>query len=489
MSEGNFQIKNAVDYKTQCRENLVLADFEERKEKIRDQIQAIAIRENAHLEIDDDLLDEVTSLVEWPNAIIGEFDKKFLKVPSKVLISAMKEHQRYFHLVDENERLVSKFITISNIESLDSREVVKGNERVIRARLSDAAFFFDQDTRTRLDEKGKKLNSIIYQEELGNYAEKCNRISALSAYIAGQIGENVEAATRAGLLCKADLVTDMVNEFPDLQGVMGGYYARHDSENEEICIAIEEHYKPTQSGGELPSTRLGSCLALADKVDSLVGIFGIKQVPTGSKDPFALRRQSLGVIRMCIEQNLDFSLDDFLVESSRLYGNPFEVNEVRTYIIERMTSYYQEEGVSSDIVASAVNSSRTSINLVEINKVIRALLTFRDSPDSEKVISMNKRIGKLLDRKIEIDSSFDEALITNSAEKKLFNSLKQLDLKKCNETQEKLARLASLQPLVDKFFEDVMVMTNDKATRNNRISLLQEIRDQFLQVADFSLLR
>ena len=333
MSDGNFQIKNAGDYSGQCRENFVLVNFEERKEKIRDQIQAIANKENLYLGLDEELLDEVTSLVEWPKAVIGDFDKEFLKVPSKVLISAMKEHQRYFHLVDSDDRLVSKFITISNIESRDYSEVIKGNERVIKARLSDAAFFFDQDTRTRLDEKSNKLDSVIFQAELGNYAEKCDRISALSAYIAARVEEDVEAAIRAGRLCKADLVTDMVSEFSDLQGIMGGYYARHDGENEEVCVAIEEHYRPTQSGGELPSTRLGSCLAIADKVDSLVGIFGIKQAPTGSKDPFALRRQSLGVIRVCIEHGLDFSLDDILVESSRLYGKHFKVDEVCTYIV------------------------------------------------------------------------------------------------------------------------------------------------------------
>ena len=491
MSGGQFEITKANDYVELCRTNYVLADFTERKNLIREQVVDLAAREKAHLEIDEDLLNEVTSLVEWPRALAGGFDSSFLNVPPEVLISAMKEHQRYFHLVDNNGKLVPRLITISNIESLDSSQVVAGNERVIRPRLADAAFFFDQDTRTSLEQKSARLENVVFQADLGTYAEKCDRIAALAAYIAQQLGSDTDAAKRAGKLCKADLVSDMVGEFPDLQGTMGSYYARHDKETEEVCIAIAQHYRPTQSGGILPTSDVASCVALADKIDSLTGIFGINQPPTGSRDPFALRRQSLGVIRICVENQLNIPLNDCLNEASRIYGRAFDTVNVSNYIVERLTSYYQEQGIPGDVVEAATNSASTSVNLLAIDDVVRTLQSFRNGPAAKSIVAANKRVANFLKKAgpSDLASSFDASVATDEAEIALGRALNKLDLSKSKGAGAKLEKLAVLQEPVDHFFDEVMVMAEDEKVRKNRLGLLQKLRQQFLEVADFSLLQ
>jgi len=491
MSGGQFEITKANDYVELCRANYVLADFTERKNLIREQVVDLAAREKAHLEIDEDLLNEVTSLVEWPRALAGGFDSSFLNVPPEVLISAMKEHQRYFHLVDNNGKLVPRFITISNIESLDSSQVVAGNERVIRPRLADAAFFFDQDTRTSLEQKSARLENVVFQADLGTYAQKCDRIAALAAYIAQQLGSDTDAAKRAGKLCKADLVSDMVGEFPDLQGTMGSYYARHDKETEEVCIAIAQHYRPTQSGGILPTSDVASCVALADKIDSLTGIFGINQPPTGSRDPFALRRQSLGVIRICVENQLNIPLNDCLNEASRIYGRAFDTVNVSNYIVERLTSYYQEQGIPGDVVEAATNSASTSVNLLAIDDVVRTLQSFRNGPAAKSIVAANKRVANFLKKAgpSDLASSFDASVATDEAEIALGRALNKLDLSKSKGAGAKLEKLAVLQEPVDHFFDEVMVMAEDEKVRKNRLGLLQKLRQQFLEVADFSLLQ
>ena len=491
MSGGQFEITKANDYVELCRTNYVLADFTERKNLIREQVVDLAAREKAHLEIDEDLLNEVTSLVEWPRALAGGFDSSFLNVPPEVLISAMKEHQRYFHLVDNNGKLVPRFITISNIESLDSSQVVAGNERVIRPRLADAAFFFDQDTRTSLEQKSARLENVVFQADLGTYAQKCDRIAALAAYIAQQLGSDTDAAKRAGKLCKADLVSDMVGEFPDLQGTMGSYYARHDKETEEVCIAIAQHYRPTQSGGILPTSDVASCVALADKIDSLTGIFGINQPPTGSRDPFALRRQSLGVIRICVENQLNIPLNDCLNEASRIYGRAFDTVNVSNYIVERLTSYYQEQGIPGDVVEAATNSASTSVNLLAIDDVVRTLQSFRNGPAAKSIVAANKRVANFLKKAgpSDLASSFDASVATDEAEIALGRALNKLDLSKSKGAGAKLEKRAVLQEPVDHFFDEVMVMAEDEKVRKNRLGLLQKLRQQFLEVADFSLLQ
>ena len=491
MSGGEFKIPRANDYVELCRENFVVVDFTERKNLIREQVVDLARQEKAHLEIDEALLEEVTSLVEWPRALAGGFDSSFLKVPPEVLISAMKEHQRYFHLVDNTGSLVPRFITISNIESLDSLQVIAGNERVIRPRLADAAFFFEQDTRIPMEKKLARLESVVFQADLGSYAEKCQRISRLASFIAQKLGLSPATTIRASMLCKVDLVSDMVGEFPDLQGTMGSYYARHDGESEEVCIAIAEHYRPTQSGGVLPSSEVASCVALADKIDSLVGIFGIKQLPTGSRDPFALRRQALGVVRICIENKLDLCLEDCLSVSAGLYDRGFDPSNVSDYIVERLTSYYQEHGIPGDVVDAATNNASNSNNLLQIDDVVRTLQSFRDAPSAISIVAANKRVANFLKKADpgELTSTFDSTLATEEAEIKLGKALIGLDLSKSKGASEKLEKLAVLHVPVDQFFDKVMVMAEDQKVRENRLGLLRELRRQFLEVADFSLLK
>ena len=491
MSNGQFEIHKPNDYIELCRENFVIADFTDRKDAIREQIVDLASQEKAHLEIDEALLDEVTSLVEWPSALAGGFDSSFLRVPPEVLISAMKEHQRYFHLVDGNGDLLPRFITISNIDSLDSSQVIAGNERVIRPRLADAAFFFERDTRISMEKKLSRLESVVFQAELGTYAEKCQRISKLASFIAQKLGLNPATTKRAGMLCKVDLVSDMVGEFPDLQGIMGGYYARHDGEAQEVCIAIEEHYRPTKSGGVLPSAKDASCVALADKIDTLVGIFGIKQAPTGSRDPFALRRQALGVVRICIENKLDLGLDDFVSKATSLYGKDFDSASVSEYIVERLTNYYQGFGIPGDAVEAATKNASNSINLLEIDDIVRTLQDFREGPTGVSIIAANKRVANFLKKADpnELSSAFNSTLATEEAEIGLGNALIGLDLSKSKGAGEKLKKLAVLQGPVDYFFDEVMVMAEDEEVRKNRLGLLREVRQQFLVVADFSILQ
>lgn len=491
MSEGDFEISDADAYVDECRAQHVLVDYDGRRELIRSQLFELAASEGANLELDENLLDEVTALVEWPVALAGGFEESYLEVPPEVLISAMKEHQRYFHLVDGNGKLLPKFITIANLETPDPQVVISGNERVIRPRLSDAAFFYQQDTRTSLDEKCTRLGNVVFQTDLGTYLEKAKRISTLAGFIADNLGESKSDAERAGLLCKADLVSDMVGEFPDLQGIMGGYYARHENESDDVVKGIEQHYRPTQSGGLLPDNGIASCVSLADKIDSLVGLFGINQPPTGSRDPFALRRQSLGVIRICVENHLDLSLTECLEQSAGLFSDTYDIGEVSQYIIERLTSYYGEQGISADVVDAATAGLSKGINLMMIDDVVKTLQAFRNGPTAESIVAANKRVANLL-KKADLASlpdQFDPSLATDEAEKALATAVYAIDLSNAKGAGARLEKLAVLHAPVDRFFDEVLVMADDEQLRSNRLALLRDLRQLFLEVADFSLLQ
>lgn len=491
MSEGDFEISDADAYVDECRAQHVLVDYDGRRELIRSQLFELAASEGANLELDENLLDEVTALVEWPVALAGGFEESYLEVPPEVLISAMKEHQRYFHLVDGNGKLLPKFITIANLETPDPQVVISGNERVIRPRLSDAAFFYQQDTRTSLDEKCTRLGNVVFQTDLGTYLEKAKRISTLAGFIADNLGESKSDAERAGLLCKADLVSDMVGEFPDLQGIMGGYYARHENESDDVVKGIEQHYRPTQSGGLLPDNGIAYCVSLADKIDSLVGLFGINQPPTGSRDPFALRRQSLGVIRICVENHLDLSLTECLEQSAGLFSDTYDIGEVSQYIIERLTSYYGEQGISADVVDAATAGLSKGINLMMIDDVVKTLQAFRNGPTAESIVAANKRVANLL-KKADLASlpdQFDPSLATDEAEKALATAVYAIDLSNAKGAGARLEKLAVLHAPVDRFFDEVLVMADDEQLRSNRLALLRDLRQLFLEVADFSLLQ
>ncbi|MBT4494602.1 MAG: glycine--tRNA ligase subunit beta [Gammaproteobacteria bacterium] len=491
MSNGAFNIESANEYVEACRSQKVMVDFDERRNNIRHAILAIAESEQADLEIDENLLDEVTSLVEWPVALKGRFDADFLTVPPEVLISAMKEHQRYFHLTSkETDSLLPVFITVSNIESTDPEVVISGNERVIRPRLSDAAFFFSQDTKTSLDDKAELLSSVVFQTELGSYGDKALRISKLAAFIAKNIGADESAAGRAAFLAKSDLVSDMVGEFPDLQGIMGGYYARHENLSDDVAKGIAQHYRPIQSGGELPDTPVASCVSLADKIDTLTGLFGIDQPPTGSRDPFALRRQSLGVIRICVENRLSLDLADCFEFSAQLFDRPFDTDPACAYVLERLHGYYGDQSITRDVVEAALAGGTTGMNLTIIDGVIKSIQAFRESPFAEQIVAANKRVANLL-KKTDAEAlpDFDPELATEKAETELHLELGKLELADATDIQGKLQRLARLQQPVDRFFDEVLVMSDDDRLKNNRLALLAQLRQRFLEVADFSLLQ
>lgn len=479
----------------------VIADFERRKKMIRDQTNAVvssSLGENVHALISDELLDEVTGLVEWPVAILGDFDQRFLAVPAEALISAMQDHQRYFPIVNEQGKLLPHFVTISNIEAYDMQHVIAGNERVLRARLSDAAFFYETDKKCSLESRVERLKSIVFQAKLGTLFDKAQRLSKLAVFIAKEIKENVVQAARAALLAKTDLTTEIVGEFPELQGTAAYYYAIHDGEPQAIAEALREQYMPRFSGDVLPKTSLACVLALADRLDTLVGVFGINQQPTGDKDPFALRRAALGILRILIEKKFDLDLHSLLCLAVDAYDqkleNPEVVEQVLNFIHERQKPWYQEQEISVDVLAAVAATGIT--RPYDFHRRIQAVQKFKERKEAESLSVANKRVSNILakyDGKIsakEIDAHLFEA----NAEREL---AVQIDLqnKTCAPLYqaarygEVLAELASLREPVDDFFEHVMVMTDDKARCENRLLLLTKLRALFLQVADIALLQ
>jgi glycyl-tRNA synthetase beta chain len=493
MSPGNCEIPTANDYAAVLKKASVMVDFEQRQQLITRQLNAEAIHLNAHLEIDESLLEEVTALVELPCALPGSFDAAFLDVPEEALISAMKEHQRYFHLTDGKGNLLANFITVANLISKNPREVIAGNERVIRPRLADAAFFFRKDADTTMEEKLIRLQKVVFQSELGSFFEKAERISGLAKSIAVMINADETDAGRAGLLCKADLVSEMVGEFPDLQGIMGGYYAAIDGEAKPVCNAVREHYLPTYSGGELPVDKVASCVALADKLDTLVGLFAVGQPPSGSRDPFALRRQALGIIRICIENQLSLDIHACVQTSLGLHQRTATQVGVFDYILDRLANWYAEQGIEQEVF-NAVRYSHAGISdLLEADHRIRSIQDFRHHDQSANLIAANKRVANIL-KKVDATTllSTDPSLFKEASEANLDTQVKIVQQAFSTGQlgyEEKFLRLAYLQPYVDKYFDDVMVMAEDENLKKNRLAALAELRLVFLEVADFSLLQ
>jgi glycyl-tRNA synthetase beta chain len=491
-------IDNADDY-LQKLPNVayVEIDYQRRQDIIQQQVTAEAERIGGRAIIDPDLLDEVTGLVEWPVALTGRFEERFLTVPSEALISSMKEHQKYFHVVDGNDNLMPYFITVANIESTDPAQVIDGNERVIRPRLSDAAFFFETDKKVGLEVFRQRLKPIVFQAQLGSIFDKTERLKSLAISIAEQLKADTTKAERAAELCKSDLVSDMVGEFDKMQGLAGYYYALHDNEDAEVAQALKEHYQPKFSGDALPETTTGTIIALADRIDTLTGIFGVGQKPTGSKDPFALRRASLGTLRLLVDKNLELDLQALLEIAITNHGDNIKDaestrNAVFSYMIERFRAWYEEENIASEIF-QAVQAKNLSHPL-DINKRVHAVNAFSLLPEAQALAAANKRVSNIL-AKIEgdIPDQLDSTLLKEPAEQELAAALK----RKAQEVEPlmlnkdytaSLAALASLRDSIDNFFDNVMVMTDDLALRNNRIALLNLLRNLFLQVADISLL-
>ena len=474
----------------------VLADFAERRELIREQVKREGERLGGIAQIDEDLLDEVTALNEWPVALTGRFEERFLEVPAEALISSMKEHQKYFHALDKDGKLMPFFITLANIESKDPQQVIEGNEKVIRPRLADALFFFETDKKHPLANRIEKLKSVVFQQQLGTVFDKTQRIENLSAAIAELIEGDADMARRSAQLSKCDLMTDMVFEFTDLQGLMGYHYALHDGEAEEVALALNEQYMPRFAGDELPTTKSGIALAIADRLDTLTGLFGINQPPTGSKDPFALRRAALGVLRIIVEHKLDLDLHQLLSIAAEqhgdLPGSEGLADRVLDFMLERFRAWYEDREISAETFLS-VHALRPTSPL-DFDRRVQAVSHFRNLAEADSLAAANKRVSNILSKQqADVAADIDESLLSEDAEKALATAITNIEseiqpLCEQGDYRSTLEKLASLRAPIDSFFDNVMVMADDAAVRANRLALLKRLRRLFLGVADISLL-
>jgi len=492
-----IEIATAADYvSTLQQQGKVMVDYDQRSAEIRRQVEAAAAELNGVAQLEEDLLEEVSALVEWPVAVVGGFEASFLQVPQEVLITTMKDNQKYFPLLSHAGELLPHFVTISNIESRDPAQVREGNERVIRPRFSDAMFFWDQDRQQSLASRSESLKKVLFQKQLGTLFDKSERVANLAAWVAEQIGADVEQARRAAELAKCDLMSDMVCEFTSLQGVMGSYYAKHDGEAPAVVAAMSEQYQPRHAGDELPAGAVGQALAIADKMDTLLGIFAIGQKPTGTKDPFALRRAALGLLRIMIERQLPLDLLALLQQAaaglSGVVDAEAAIEPTLDYMLERLKAYYADAGIEASVV-EAVLSLRPTTPL-DFDQRVRAVAIFQKLEAAESLAAANKRIQNLL-KKVEGEPvALDQSLFAESAELDLFAAVTALQqqtqpLFDQGDYEPALTALAALKEPVDHFFDQVMVMADDLAIRGNRIALLNQVSRLFLRVADLARLQ
>ncbi len=494
---NSIDLAKASDYASVLKDTgFVVADFAERSATIKQQVEAEAKKVGGVAVIDPALLDEVTSLVEWPVALTGQFEERFLAVPAEALIASMKEHQKYFHVVDANGKLKNNFITVANIQSKDPSQIIDGNERVIRPRLSDAAFFFETDKKTTLVSLRERLKTIVFQAQLGTIYDKTERVAGLAKLIAGKLNADAASAERAAQLCKSDLVTNMVGEFDDMQGIAGYYYAVNDGENAEVAAAMNEQYMPRFAGDQLPATTTGAIIALADRLDTISGIFGIGQQPTGSKDPFALRRASIAVLRILVEKNLALDLRDLLTfaknQHKTLTAGDELVEQVLAYMLERFRAFFEDANIPAEVFQS-VTAKQLSQPL-DINQRVLAVNEFSKLPQAQALAAANKRVSNILAKhNAALSTEVNASLLQEDAEKTLAAAVSAkaavvAPLFAAREYTKALAALADLQQPVDAFFDSVMVMSDDPALQQNRLALLQQLRGLFLEVADISYL-
>ncbi|MGG4609303.1 glycine--tRNA ligase subunit beta [Providencia sp. Me31A] len=498
MGEAEFTIDNAEQYPAILRERgKVMADYEERKAVIKADAEKAAQALGGQADLTESLLEEVASLVEWPVVLTAKFEEKFLEVPSEALVYTMKGDQKYFPVYDNTGKLMPNFIFVANIESSDPQQVISGNEKVVRPRLADAEFFFKTDRKQRLEDNLPRLETVLFQKQLGTLRDKTDRLEALAGWIASKIGADVNHATRAGLLAKCDLMTNMVFEFTDTQGVMGMHYARHDGESEDVALALKEQYQPRFAGDALPSTHVSAALALAEKMDTLAGIFGIGQHPKGDKDPFALRRAALGVLRIIVEKGYQLDLVEMTEEAVRLYGNKLTnenvVNDVVEFMLGRFRSWYQELGYSIDTIQAVL--ARRPTQPADFDARVKAVTHFRSLEEAQALAAANKRVSNILSKSEEkLADTVLASVLKTPEEVKLATHVVVLQDKLApmfaeRNYQDALVELASLRDVVDEFFENVMVMDKDEAVRVNRLTLLSQLRELFLKVADISLLQ
>ena len=497
LGEKEFEIQHADQYPQLLREKgSVVADFNERKAEILAKSQAKATALGGVADIEESLLEEVTSLVEYPNVLAAKFEERFLAVPAEALVYTMKGDQKYFPIYDKDGKLLPHFIFVSNINPEDPIAIIEGNEKVVRPRLTDAEFFFKTDLKQKLVDRLPRLETVLFQQQLGTLKDKTDRIEQLAGEIAKQIGADEAKAKRAGLLSKCDLMTNMVFEFTDTQGVMGMHYARHDGEDEEVAVALNEQYMPRFAGDELPKSLVASAVALADKFDTLTGIFGIGQAPKGSADPFALRRAALGALRIIVEKNLPLDLEDLVKKSAALFGdkltNQNVVADVVDFMLGRFRAWYQDEGIAVDVIQAVL--ARRPTRPADFDARVRAVSHFRTLDSAEALAAANKRVSNILAK---ADAAIGEINLTacvEPAEKALAEAVLALR----TEVQPLIAKgdytavldkLANLRAPVDSFFDNVMVNAEDPALRQNRLAILNTLQGLFLQVADISVLQ
>ena len=497
LGEKEFEIQHADQYPQLLRDKgSVVADFNERKAEILAKSQAKATALGGVADIEESLLEEVTSLVEYPNVLAAKFEERFLEVPAEALVYTMKGDQKYFPIYDKDGKLLPHFIFVSNINPEDPTAIIEGNEKVVRPRLTDAEFFFKTDLKQKLVDRLPRLETVLFQQQLGTLKDKTDRIEQLAGEIAKQIGADEAKAKRAGLLSKCDLMTNMVFEFTDTQGVMGMHYARHDGEDEEVAVALNEQYMPRFAGDELPKSLVASAVALADKFDTLTGIFGIGQAPKGSADPFALRRAALGALRIIVEKNLPLDLEDLVKKSTALFGdkltNQNVVTDVVDFMLGRFRAWYQDEGIAVDVIQAVL--ARRPTRPADFDARVRAVSHFRTLDSAEALAAANKRVSNILAK---ADAAIGEINLTacvEPAEKALAEAVLVLR----TEVQPLIAqgdytavldKLANLRAPVDNFFDNVMVNAEDPALRQNRLAILNTLQGLFLQVADISVLQ
>lgn len=496
LGQRSIPLVRPEDYPRLLQENFVVADFAERRRLIEKALQEAAEPLGGKALIDPELLDEVTALVEWPTVLAGEFERSFLEVPQEALISAMKSHQRYFPLQDDEGRLMPFFLFVSNMSVPDPDVIRRGNERVIRPRLADAGFFFQQDQKTSLSTRARQLGEVIFHRQLGSYLDKTERMGRLLAELTGPLGLDADEAERAARLSKADLLSNMVREFPDLQGLMGFYYAAAEEEPPAVALAIRDQYKPVQSGGDLPESLLGSALALADKLDTLVGMFARGQPPTGSSDPFGLRRAALGIIRIPVEKELDLDLCPLVEKAVSLMPGQAAAGateEVFRYLQDRLLQYFVGEGGERELALAVFGaaSAETELRPLDAFRRMTALADFIQQTEAGSLIEAGRRAGNLL-RQAETSAGEVSADLFETAEESALWQAIQTSRAKVAELvsgaryREALMQLCQLSQPVDAFFENVLVMAENAEVRANRLSMLHELRWLFLQVADLS---
>ncbi|MCK3842060.1 glycine--tRNA ligase subunit beta [Pseudomonas sp. W15Feb34] len=490
------RITSPANYLNDLRAAYVLADANERRELISKRTEELARLQEGTAIVPPSLLDEVTALVEWPVPLVCSFEERFLDVPQEALITTMQDNQKYFCLLDADGKLLPRFITVANIESKDPQQIIAGNEKVVRPRLTDAEFFFKQDKKQKLEDFNLRLQNVVFQEKLGSVYDKAVRVSKLAAYIAPRIGGDAAWAARAGLLSKCDLATEMVGEFPEMQGVAGYYYALNDGEPDDVALALNEQYMPRGAGAELPTTLTGAAVAIADKLDTLVGIFGIGMLPTGSKDPYALRRAALGVLRILIDKKLDLDLTQAVVFAVGQFGTKVKqaglAEQVLEFVFDRLRARYEDEGVDVSVYLSVRALQPGSA--LDFDQRVQAVQAFRKLPEADALAAVNKRVSNLLSKADNLgNADVDPSLFAdakefslNSAIAKAENAVKPLIAER--NYAEALARLASLREPVDAFFEAVMINADDAGVRKNRYAMLARLRGLFINIADISVL-